>query len=70
MAEVEQTCDNCKYFGGCCCDHVDEDGKCLGWEEYIPMMPDEDYDKLIHKAADIVRGMIERGELPPIVFKR
>ena len=26
-------CDNCKYFGGCMCIHVDENGKCLGWEK-------------------------------------
>lgn len=25
-------CDNCKYFGGLMCDHVDENNKCLGWE--------------------------------------
>ena len=25
-------CDNCSYFGGCMCDHIDADGKCLGWE--------------------------------------
>ena len=25
-------CDNCGYFGGCMCDHVDENGKCLGWK--------------------------------------
>ena len=28
----EKDCDNCKYFGGCCCDHLDEYGNCLGWE--------------------------------------
>lgn len=28
----QQDCDNCKYFGGCCCDHLDEYGNCLGWE--------------------------------------
>ena len=25
-------CDNCSYFGGCMCDHIDADGNCLGWE--------------------------------------
>ena len=25
-------CDNCKYFGGLMCDHVDENYNCLGWE--------------------------------------
>ena len=25
-------CDNCKYFGGLMCDHVDADWNCLGWE--------------------------------------
>ena len=28
----EKYCGNCKYFGGCCCDHLDEYGNCLGWE--------------------------------------
>lgn len=28
----EYDCDNCQYFGGCCCDHVDANGNCLGWE--------------------------------------
>ena len=28
----QQDCDNCRYFGGCCCDHIDENGNCLGWE--------------------------------------
>lgn len=27
-------CENCKYFGGLMCDHVDENNKCLGWERY------------------------------------
>ena len=27
-------CENCKYFGGLMCDHVDENNKCLGWEKY------------------------------------
>ena len=27
-----QDCDNCKYFGGLMCDHVDADWNCLGWE--------------------------------------
>lgn len=25
-------CDNCGYFGGCMCDHIDEHGNCLGWK--------------------------------------
>lgn len=28
----QEDCDNCKYFGGCCCDHLDDNGNCLGWE--------------------------------------
>ena len=30
----EQDCDNCKYFGGLMCVHVDKQNKCLGWERY------------------------------------
>lgn len=34
-AELEvHDCDNCKWFGGLMCDHVDENFKCLGWEAY------------------------------------
>ena len=25
-------CENCRYFGGLMCDHIDEEGNCLGWE--------------------------------------
>ena len=25
-------CDNCSYFGGCMCNHIDADGNCLGWK--------------------------------------
>lgn len=28
----QEDCDNCRFFGGCCCDHIDEEGNCLGWE--------------------------------------
>ena len=28
----QEDCDNCKYFGGCYCDHLDDNGNCLGWE--------------------------------------
>lgn len=28
-----EDCDNCKWFGGCCCDHLDENGECMGWEQ-------------------------------------
>lgn len=28
----QQDCDNCKYYGGLMCTHVDVDWNCLGWE--------------------------------------
>ena len=28
----KETCETCKYFGGLMCDHIDEEGNCLGWE--------------------------------------
>ena len=31
-AYKEEECDSCDYFGGLMCDHVDENGKCLGWK--------------------------------------
>ena len=27
-------CDYCYYFGGLICDHIDENGKCLGFRRY------------------------------------
>ena len=30
----QKTCDNCKYFGGLMCDHIDKNGNCLGWEKH------------------------------------
>ena len=30
----QHDCENCKYFGGLMCNHVDKNGKCLGWEKY------------------------------------
>ena len=29
----QKDCDNCAYFGGLMCDHIDENGKCLGWKK-------------------------------------
>ena len=54
------TCDNCEYFGGCCCDHLDENGKCLGWKlDRIPTKEEkEQYDKLIQEAVDIARQVL------------
>ena len=31
-AEEERVCENCGWFGGLMCDHIDENGKCLGWK--------------------------------------
>ena len=55
------TCDNCKYFGGCCCDHVDEDGNCLGWE--LQRKPTEEeqkaYDEYMAEAVRIAKQVLE-----------
>lgn len=54
------TCDNCKHFGGCCCDHVDEDGKCLGWE--LLRKPTEEerkaYDEYMAEAVKIAKQVL------------
>ena len=54
------TCDNCKYFGGCCCDHVDEDGNCLGWE--LLRKPTEEerkaYDEYLAEAGRIAKQVL------------
>lgn len=73
------TCDNCKYFGGCCCDHVDEDGycggcccnhvdeddNCLGWE--LLRKPTEEerkaYDEYMEEAVRIAKQVLEEREL-------
>ena len=30
----KEYCDYCYYFGGLMCDHIDENGKCLGFRRY------------------------------------
>lgn len=30
----KEYCDYCYYFGGLICDHIDENGKCLGFRRY------------------------------------
>ena len=30
----QHDCENCLYFGGLMCNHVDEEGNCLTWEQY------------------------------------
>lgn len=30
--EIYQDCESCYHFGGCMCDHLDENNNCLGWE--------------------------------------
>ena len=54
------TCDNCRFFGGCCCDHVDDDGKCLGWE--LARKPTEEerkaYDEYMEEAVRIAKQVL------------
>lgn len=30
----KECCDYCYYFGGLMCDHIDKNGKCLGFRRY------------------------------------
>lgn len=30
----KEYCDYCYYFGGLICDHIDENGECLGFRRY------------------------------------
>ena len=32
LSIVGEYCENCTYFGGLMCDHLDENFRCLGWE--------------------------------------
>ncbi len=52
----QKDCDNCKYFGGLMCAHVDEKGKCLGWEKYKNHpIKDFIYRRRIKRAIRIMR---------------
>lgn len=55
------TCDNCKYFGGCCCDHVDADGNCLGWELLRKPTKEEKkrYEEYMAEAVRIAKQVLE-----------
>lgn len=50
----EQDCDNCKYYGGVMCDHVDVDLHCLGWERasFNPILKWK-YKRLIRRMSKI-----------------
>ena len=50
----QQDCDNCKYFGGVMCDHVDADLHCLGWERasFNPILKWK-YKRLIRRMSKI-----------------
>ena len=49
---IKQNCDNCRYFGGLMCAHVDENNKCLGWEKikFAPIKTFK-YRRLIRKTV-------------------
>ena len=49
-------CDNCGYFSGCMCDHIDENGKCLGWknENWHPLR-NYFYQRKIKKVVKILK---------------
>lgn len=55
-------CDNCWYFGECMCDHIDENGKCLGWknENWYPLK-NYFYNRKIKKIAKILKKEIKNG---------
>ena len=60
----EYDCDNCRYFGGCCCDHIDENGNCLGWES-IGFHPIEDF-----KYRRMIRRLVRRAKKNGGIVKR
>lgn len=53
---VRADCDNCRFFGGCCCDHLTENDECAGWEIYVrdPAQAIK-YDVLMKKAIKFAK---------------
>ena len=49
-------CHNCRFFGGCMCNHIDEEGNCLGWEneKWYPFK-DWSYHRKIAKMVKIMK---------------
>ena len=60
----EYDCDNCRYFGGCCCDHIDENGNCLGWES-AGFHPIEDF-----KYRRMIRRLVRQAKKQGGIVKR
>ena len=53
----EHDCDNCKYYGGVACEHVDEEGNCLGWERVnLSIIHNLIYRYRIKKVVKILRN--------------
>lgn len=50
----QQDCDNCKYYGGLMCTHVDENWNCLGWKRksFNPLKHWQ-YQRLIRRMSKI-----------------
>lgn len=46
----KQYCEYCYYFGGLICDHIDENGKCLGFRRYT--LKNKIQDRKIQKKLD------------------
>lgn len=50
----KEYCDYCYYFGGLICDHIDENGKCLGFRRY-KIIDKIKYKYTQHKINKIVK---------------
>lgn len=48
---VSADCENCKYFGGLMCDHIDEEDACMGYEPYVK---NEDWEKFTNKLYNLI----------------
>ena len=53
-SDCNLACDYCYYFGGLICDHIDENGKCLGFRRY-KIIDKIKYKYTQHKINKIVK---------------
>lgn len=55
----KEYCDYCYYFGGLMCDHIDENGKCLGFRRY-KIIDKIKYKYTQHKINKIVKKILDK----------
>lgn len=58
----QEDCDNCAYYSGVACNHVDKDGKCLGWRNGVHPIMDWKYKRKMKKLRKRLAANIRKAE--------